>query len=271
MTRTLLVVAAPALAGAGLWLATRPDRRPGPESEGARGTPRTEVVAPRRGPSPTPLTGPDLDRALAAQRELYAPRAAIDEAATQALKAERAAAAAAAAIGAAPASSIAEVLDRWHKAEERERLLLIDGVEGIASAEGVDALKSMYRECGARRICDEALAGLGASEGPGDTELLVEVLDGEDARIEADAALATVATSEKVEARVRVFAEKERERGGGQFNGEGVSPAVRRPGGAPKVPEHRRPRRRAGPPRRCRGPRAPRTPAARATAPRPPR
>lgn len=206
MTRTdeskLLIVAALSLAGAGLWVAARQTADPAPDPAVATVPARRIEVASPRGGSGTPLAGPDLERALTAWRDLYAPRAAIDEAATQALKAERDAAAEAimAGIGAAPASSVAEVLDRWRKAEARERLLLIDGVERNPSVEGVDTLETMYRECDARRICEEALAGLGASEGPGNTELLVEVLNGEDARAAQVAAMALYGEGEAADA-----------------------------------------------------------------------
>lgn len=150
-------------------------RAPRPESTGAR-----------------PLHGAALDAALAAWRDLHRPRGWLDEAATAALRAERAAAAEAIAggIGAAPPASLAAVVARSRTAPPREQLLLVDGLARSPTAEGVAALAALHATCTIRRVCEEVLRGLGRSEGPDRVALLVRVLLGPDPRAAQVAAMA---------------------------------------------------------------------------------
>ena len=143
-------------------------------------------------PQQAGLEGAALAEALHEWSTLYEPRGWLDAAGTAALKAERDAAAAriVAGIGAADPGSMAAILERWRSAGAREQLLLIEGVARNPSREGVETLEAMYTSCAARRVCEEVLSALGASEGAGNTELLAQVLEGEDERAAQVAAMA---------------------------------------------------------------------------------
>jgi hypothetical protein len=149
----------------------------------------------------------DLTAEVSTWRALYAPRSWLDEAGTQALKAERQARAEAIAtsIGAGGPDIVASVRERWEAADARERLLLIDGLGRNPSPEAVTALGALYEEAELFRLKEEVLHALGASEGPGHETLLVAVMEGEDERLAQVATMALYGEEAAAEALTAVI------------------------------------------------------------------